>query len=105
MEKRLRVGVVFGGRSAEHEVSVASARNVLEAMDRDRYEPVLIGIDREGRWLLDDARRLLESAAVLPAVSVERVAPRGPVKSPWCRAAARTHWWTWRRTGTSAPST
>jgi len=72
MEKRLRVGVVFGGRSAEHEVSVASARTVLEAMDRDRYEPVPIGIDREGRWLLDDARRLLESAGHLPALSVER---------------------------------
>jgi D-alanine-D-alanine ligase len=69
MVKRLRVGVVFGGRSAEHEVSVASARNVLEAMDPDRYEPVPIGIDREGRWHLDDARRLLESAGRLPALS------------------------------------
>jgi D-alanine-D-alanine ligase len=69
MANRLRVGVVFGGRSAEHEVSVASARNVLEAMDPDRYEPVPIGIDREGRWHLDDARRLLESAGHLPALS------------------------------------
>jgi D-alanine-D-alanine ligase len=70
MAKRLRVGVVFGGRSAEHEVSVASARNVLEAMDGDRYEPVLIGIDREGRWHLDDASRLLlETAGPLPALA------------------------------------
>ncbi len=69
--KKLRVGVVFGGRSAEHEVSVASARNVLEAMDPERYEPVLIGIDREGRWHLDDARRLLEDAGRLPAFSAE----------------------------------
>lgn len=69
MTKRLRVGVVFGGRSAEHEVSVASARNVLEAIDRDRYEPVLIGIDREGRWHLGDARQLLEAGASLPALA------------------------------------
>ena len=45
--KKIRVGVVFGGRSAEHEVSLQSARNVLEALDRDKYDPVLIGIDRE----------------------------------------------------------
>jgi D-alanine-D-alanine ligase len=70
MTKRLRVGVVFGGRSAEHEVSVASARNVLEALDRDLYEPVLIGIDRQGRWLLDDASQpLLDAAGKLPALS------------------------------------
>lgn len=68
MAKRLRVGVVFGGRSAEHEVSVASARNVLEAMDRERYEPVPIGIDRDGRWRLEDARTLLEAGSILPAL-------------------------------------
>jgi len=68
------VGVVFGGRSAEHEVSVASAGNVLDAMDRARYEPVLIGIDREGRWLLDDASRpLLDAAGKLPALEVALV--------------------------------
>jgi D-alanine-D-alanine ligase len=76
MATRLRVGVVFGGRSAEHEVSVASARNVLEAMDRDRYEPVLIGIDREGRWHLEDARRLLDGGAgFLPALGGRSAAP------------------------------
>jgi D-alanine-D-alanine ligase len=52
--KKLRVGIVFGGRSAEHEVSLQSAKNVLEALDRQKYEPVLIGIDREGRWRLDE---------------------------------------------------
>jgi D-alanine-D-alanine ligase len=70
MAQRLRVGVIFGGRSAEHEVSVASARSVLRAMDPERYEPVLIGIDREGRWLLEDASRLLlDAAGTLPALS------------------------------------
>jgi D-alanine-D-alanine ligase len=49
---RLRVGIFAGGRSAEHEVSIASAEAVLRAIDRDRFEPFLIYIDREGRWLL-----------------------------------------------------
>jgi D-alanine-D-alanine ligase len=52
--KKLRVAVVFGGRSAEHEVSLQSARNVIESLDRERYEPVLIGIDKEGRWFLNE---------------------------------------------------
>ena len=51
---RLRVGVFAGGRSAEHEVSVASAEAVLRAIDRDRFEPYLVYIDREGRWMLPE---------------------------------------------------
>ena len=51
---RLRVGVFAGGRSAEHEVSVASAEAVLRAIDRERFEPYLVYIDRDGRWLLPD---------------------------------------------------
>jgi len=47
---RRRVLVVFGGRSAEHEVSVVSARSVLEALDPDRFEVVMVGIDKAGRW-------------------------------------------------------
>ena len=58
---RLRVGILFGGRSAEHEVSLLSARNVVAALDRERFEPVLVGIDRDGRWLLQDEARLLAS--------------------------------------------
>ena len=49
---RIRVGVFAGGRSAEHEVSIASAEAVLRAIDRDRYEPYLVYIDRSGHWLL-----------------------------------------------------
>jgi D-alanine-D-alanine ligase len=44
MERKLRVGVVFGGRSGEHEVSLASARSIMAVMDRDKYEIVPIGI-------------------------------------------------------------
>ena len=51
-EPRLRVGIFAGGRSAEHEVSVASAEAVLRGIDRTRFEPFLVYIDRDGRWLL-----------------------------------------------------
>jgi D-alanine-D-alanine ligase len=54
-KKKLSVGLLFGGRSAEHEVSKASAANVLRALDPDRYDVSLIGITRDGRWLLCDA--------------------------------------------------
>jgi D-alanine-D-alanine ligase len=49
--KKLRVGVIFGGRSGEHEVSVRSARAVIDAMDAGKYEVVPIAITKEGRWL------------------------------------------------------
>ena len=50
--KRLRVGVLFGGRSGEHEVSLASAASVIRALDPDKYEAVPIGITKEGHWLI-----------------------------------------------------
>src|SRR6185437_13996425 len=52
MAERLRVALLFGGRSAEHEVSVMSARNVFRALDPKRYETIPIGIARSGAWLL-----------------------------------------------------
>lgn len=54
MSERLRVGIFAGGRSAEHEVSVSSADAVLRAIDRERFEPYLVYIDREGRWHLPE---------------------------------------------------
>ncbi len=60
MTKRLRVAVLFGGRSAEHEVSIASANSVIRALDPARYEVVPIGIGKDGRWLVgDSAQKLL----------------------------------------------
>jgi D-alanine-D-alanine ligase len=50
--KRLRIGVLFGGRSGEHEVSLASAASVIRALDPAKYEPVPIGIAKDGRWLV-----------------------------------------------------
>ncbi|MCK4450095.1 MAG: D-alanine--D-alanine ligase, partial [Anaerolineae bacterium] len=51
MARKIRVGVIFGGRSGEHEVSLASARSVMSAMDKEKYEIVPIGITKEGRWI------------------------------------------------------
>jgi D-alanine-D-alanine ligase len=51
VKQKIRVGVIFGGRSGEHEVSLASARSVMAALDRDKYEVIPIGITREGQWL------------------------------------------------------
>jgi len=58
-QRRLKVGVLFGSRSAEHEVSILSARNVIAALDPSMFEPVPIGITRDGRWLLQSTERLL----------------------------------------------
>ncbi|MDE2879494.1 D-alanine--D-alanine ligase [Candidatus Palauibacter soopunensis] len=62
-DPRPRVGVLFGGESPEHEVSLRSAKNVIEAIDRERYDIVLIGIDRRGRWHLADESRFLRHAS------------------------------------------
>jgi D-alanine-D-alanine ligase len=60
MKKKLRVGILFGGRSGEHEVSLLSAASVFKAIDRTRYEVVPIGITKQGRWVVSgDAERLL----------------------------------------------
>ena len=57
--KKLRVGVLFGGRSGEHEVSLRSARSILQAIDRKKYEVVELGITKEGRWLQSGGARAL----------------------------------------------
>ena len=61
MGKKLRVGVLFGGRSGEHEVSLLSAASVLNAIDRSKYDVVPIGISKQGRWLTSgESQRLLK---------------------------------------------
>lgn len=58
--KKLRVGILFGGRSGEHEISLLSAASVFRAIDKDKYEVVPVGITKEGRWVTSaDAERLL----------------------------------------------
>ncbi len=51
MKKKVRVGIIFGGRSSEHEVSLVSATSVIQALDKNKYEVVPIGITKEGKWL------------------------------------------------------
>ena len=51
MAKKLRLGVIFGGQSGEHEVSIRSAASVIDAIDRQKYDVVPIAISREGKWL------------------------------------------------------
>jgi D-alanine-D-alanine ligase len=77
--RRLRVGVVFGGRSGEHEVSLASAASVLGTIDRARYEVVPMGIARDGRWLVggDPLRALAAAAGLRLALPVARDGRRG----------------------------
>ena len=67
MKKRVRVAVLMGGRSSEHEISMASARSVLDALDPERYDAVTVEIGRDGRWELgsgEDGRVLDQAPAV-----------------------------------------
>lgn len=75
MKRKLRVAILFGGKSAEHEVSLQSARNVAAALDRDKYEPVFIGIKKTGEWLAPGvSERYL-------ALTMKQQQTRGPEKS------------------------
>jgi D-alanine-D-alanine ligase len=74
MSRKMRIGVIFGGRSGEHEVSLMSARSARSALDPEKYEVVMIGITKRGRWITGDVAAALESgqpdtaplAALLP---------------------------------------
>jgi D-alanine-D-alanine ligase len=78
--KKLRIGVIFGGRSGEHEVSVRSAGSVIEAMDRDKYEIVPVAISKEGNWLAPAAAaRLLPETSRQSLSAVGLGAPDGEI--------------------------
>jgi D-alanine-D-alanine ligase len=63
LKKKKRVAIIFGGKSAEHEISIISAKNVINAIDKEKYEPVPIGIDKDGTWYLNDKSNfILESS-------------------------------------------
>lgn len=72
-QNKIRVGVLYGGRSGEHEVSLASATNVIQNLDRSRFEIVPIGIDKEGVWFLgDDLKKELDNSPAPKMLSLER---------------------------------
>ncbi len=63
MKEKIRVAIIFGGKSAEHEISIISAKNVIDAIDKEKYEPVPIGIDKDGSWYLNEQSKfILESS-------------------------------------------
>ena len=68
--KKLRIGVIYGGRSGEHEVSVASAAAVMQGLDKSRYEPIPIRIEKDGRWIIPD--RLPSSASAAEVIEQGR---------------------------------
>lgn len=76
--KKLRVGVIYGGRSGEHEVSVTSAASIFKSIDRTRYEPVPIRIEKDGRWTLADRPPTALSAAEV--IHQARQLPARPVR-------------------------
>jgi len=69
---RKKVGILFGGRSAEHEVSLQSAQNVYDAIDRTKFEPILIGIDKDGDWFLSDESGFLIDAENPESIKLNR---------------------------------
>ena len=77
--KKLRVGVIYGGRSGEHEVSVASAASIVKYLDRTRYEPIPIRIEKDGRWTLaDKAPTAISAADVIENARLEAARPARP---------------------------
>ena len=78
MAEKLRVGVIFGGQSGEHEVSLVSAQGIMNAMDKEKYEIIPIGITKKGRWLTSgEPMKLLQPAPSVPPASgdAERAEP------------------------------
>src|ERR1035437_1115498 len=98
MAKKLRVGILFGGRSGEHEVSLLSAASILKAIDRKKFDVVPIGINKSGHWLTSDAAQgLLEgtghgSALPAPAAPTAKIAKKlragDPAATPGVRVWA-----------------
>jgi D-alanine-D-alanine ligase len=95
MKKKLRVALLFGGKSAEHEISLISARNIFQAMDQAKYDVVAVAIDKQGRWFVDEDGRLLrdpklskveftgmkQSVAVLPGETATPIVRQSSAKT------------------------
>ena len=79
MAKKLRVGVIFGGRSGEHEVSIRSARAIVESIDRKKFDVVPIAITKEGKWLPPAGSAQLLPAATQPLLASSAIATTGDI--------------------------
>ncbi|MBM3127803.1 MAG: D-alanine--D-alanine ligase [Chloroflexi bacterium] len=83
LEKRIRVGIIFGGKSGEHEISLASAQGVARAIDRDKYDVVLIGVTKEGRWITGgNALQQLAAISPTPLLAPESESTNGAMSAP-----------------------
>lgn len=69
---KLRVGVIFGGKSAEHEVSLQSAKNIVDAIDKEKFDVTLLGIDKQGQWHINDASNYLLNAENPALIALNR---------------------------------
>ena len=82
-EKKINVGILFGGRSGEHEVSLQSAKSIYDAIDKEKYKVTLIGIDKEGHWLVGQRSEMLlnETNPKLIALNKQNTTEVTPVTS------------------------
>jgi D-alanine-D-alanine ligase len=88
MAKKLRVGILFGGRSGEHEVSLLSAASILHAIDRNLFDVVPIGINKAGHWLTSGAAQGLLQGAGVDAVEPTKLRAGDPAATPGARVLA-----------------
>ena len=92
MKRKSRVAILFGGKSAEHEISLVSARNIAQAMDTSKYEIISIVIDKSGRWFFDEGVRLLrgkERSQLKPEPSRAAAIVPGETRRPMVRLTPR----------------
>jgi D-alanine-D-alanine ligase len=82
---KIRVGILFGGKSAEHEISLLSAKNVVDALDKTKYEPVLIGISKSGRWLMGEPSQFLLNANNPKLIAINKVNSKNVALVPQSR--------------------
>jgi D-alanine-D-alanine ligase len=88
--KKIRVGILFGGRSGEHEISLLSAASVFNAIDKDKYEVVPIGITKEGRWVTAaDAERLLHGKSAGESARPTHLRAGDPEATPGAAVLAK----------------
>ena len=88
MAKKLRVGILFGGRSGEHEVSLLSAASILQAIDRNKFDVVPIGINKAGHWLTSGAAQGLLEGAGTDAAKPAELRAGDPAATPGARVLA-----------------
>lgn len=92
MSKKLRVGVIYGGRSPEHDISVMSAKYIMERMDPQVYEVIPIGITKEGQWLIaEDVKWVLGELKKKRGASFEEVTAELPTVSPQTLILLKNH--------------